>query len=216
MIGIYGGCFDPVHLGHLGVAKAAYTALQLERVFLVPLGLATHRQQPVASAGQRLHMLNLALDAYPAFEALDIEVAVQRPSYTIHTLQSLKQRYAEKRLCLLMGSDTFLLIDQWYQWQRLLDYAHIVVVQRQGHSCEIKGVVSEYLEHHQCKTEDVIEQPSHASQNPLSGNGIVWINADVPAVSSTEVRAAIANQLSLANLLTETVTQYIIGHQLYA
>ncbi len=133
MIGIFGGTFDPVHIGHLRTALEVYEALGLAELRLVPLGRAVHRAQPRFPAALRLEMLEAALAGQPGFEVDRREIDADRPSYTVDTLASLRRELGgEVSLCLLLGRDAFAAFHTWRQPKEILKLAHLVVMERPG------------------------------------------------------------------------------------
>ncbi len=132
MIGIFGGTFDPVHLGHLRTAADVRYALKLEQISLIPLRSPPHRDPPVASNAQRLEMLQAAVASDPDFVVDDRELKREGKSYTLDTLHSLKRELKDKTLCLLIGSDAFSHFPRWRQPDEILQLAHLVIMQRPG------------------------------------------------------------------------------------
>jgi len=130
-LGIFGGTFDPIHTAHLKLAEEAQRQLQLSGILWIPAGNPPHRPPPTASATDRLAMLRLALADHPDWQIDDAEVMSSAPSYTIHTLERLRDQRDEKRpLVLLMGTDAFLGLTTWHRWQDILQLAHIGVASR--------------------------------------------------------------------------------------
>ncbi len=133
MIGIFGGTFDPVHFGHLRTALDVYEALALDELRFIPLGNAVHRKQPGSSAARRLAMLQSAIASQPGFVVDEREMRNRRPSYTVHTLEDLRRELGEDLpLCLLLGRDAFDQFPDWHQPERILELAHLVVMDRPG------------------------------------------------------------------------------------
>ena len=132
MIGVLGGTFDPIHYGHLRPAKEALVTLGLDQLRFVPAARPPHRRSPVASAEQRLRMVELAVADEPCFVVDDREFGRPGPSYTVDTLISMREEFGERTLCLLMGTDAFDGLDTWHCWQRLPQLAHLVVMYRPG------------------------------------------------------------------------------------
>lgn len=130
MIGILGGTFDPVHYGHLRTALDVQQQLSLREVRFIPCGQPPHRYAPVASASQRLAMVRAAIAVRESFVADDREMKRDGPSYMVDTLKSLKHDFKSESLCLLLGTDAFNGLAQWYQWQDIFDFANIAVMQR--------------------------------------------------------------------------------------
>ena len=133
MIGIFGGTFDPVHLGHLRTALDVFEGLGLTELRLVPLGQAVHRKPPRFSAEARLAMLREAVADQPGFVVDDRELRSAEPSYTVTTLESFRAERGERiPLCLLMGRDAFAAFHTWHRPARILELAHLVVMERPG------------------------------------------------------------------------------------
>ena len=129
-LAVFGGTFDPVHVGHLRAAWEASEALDAE-VRMVPAKIPPHRPQPVASAGERAAMLRAALAGQDRLK-LDLrELDREGPSYTFDTLASLRQEIgAHRPLVLLIGADAFMGLSSWYRWRELFDLAHMCVLTR--------------------------------------------------------------------------------------
>ena len=137
-IGILGGTFDPVHHGHLRLALECLEQAQLAEVRLIPLHTPPHRQGVTASGEQRLKMLELATRDTTGLVVDDSELKRGGTSYTVDTLKLLREQFGQTPLCLIMGMDAFQTLNTWHQWQRLLDYAHILVADRPGKSTRIE------------------------------------------------------------------------------
>lgn len=132
MIGILGGTFDPVHYGHLRTALDVQEALGLNEIRLIPLRDPPHRSAPLAPASQRLALLRAAIKDNPGFAVDSRELERSGKSYSVDTLHSLKQEQPERVLCLLLGSDAFDGFPEWHEPERILQLAHLVVMQRPG------------------------------------------------------------------------------------
>ena len=129
-LAIFGGTFDPIHIGHLRAAWEASEALDAE-VRLLPAKIPPHRPQPIASASERAAMLRVALAAQTRL-GLDLrELERAGPSYTFDTLASLREEFGSARpLVLLIGADAFAGLAEWYRWRELFDLAHMCVLTR--------------------------------------------------------------------------------------
>jgi len=130
-LAIFGGTFDPVHLGHLSVAWEASELLDAE-VRLMPAGVPPHRVPPLASAPQRVAILRAALQGQSRLTMDTRELARGGPSYTIDTLIELRAEQGERPLVLLIGADAFAGLPSWHRWRELFDVAHIGVLSRPG------------------------------------------------------------------------------------
>jgi nicotinate-nucleotide adenylyltransferase len=130
-LALFGGTFDPVHLGHLSVAWEASELLDAE-VRLMPAHVPPHRHAPTASPAQRVAMLNAALQGQDRLTLDTRELRREGPSYTIHTLRELREEQGERPLVLLLGADAFANLPSWHSWRELFEYAHIGVLNRPG------------------------------------------------------------------------------------
>ncbi|MCX7033431.1 MAG: nicotinate-nucleotide adenylyltransferase [Arenimonas sp.] len=133
---LYGGTFDPVHAGHLAVARAAQAALGADVAFL-PAADPPHRQAPGASAAQRARMLELAIAGEPHFTVDRRELHRDGPSWTVDTLRGLRaERGPAAPLAWLVGADAFRGLPDWHHWRELFGLAHFVVAVRPGHGLD--------------------------------------------------------------------------------
>lgn len=139
-IGVYGGTFNPPHLGHMQAAEGAKAALGLDKLFLVPAAVPPHKTLPAGSPSpeERLQMLRLAAEDCPGLEVLDWELKREGPSYTVDTLRQLKKACPEDALYLLMGTDMFLSFDQWYQSREIASLATLVAFAREKPDTELE------------------------------------------------------------------------------
>jgi nicotinate-nucleotide adenylyltransferase len=130
-IGIFGGTFDPVHLGHLILAEQCREQARLDQVWFVPAARPPHKQdQPLTSFHHRVEMLTLAVAGQPAFRVEELEKDRSGPSYTVDTLDELHRRHPGNEWLLLIGSDTLHDLPNWYLPARILEQAGLVVVLR--------------------------------------------------------------------------------------
>ncbi len=130
-LAIFGGTFDPVHLGHLSVAWEASELLDAD-VHLLPASLPPHRPPPTASTAQRVAMLRAALQGQSRLALDTRELKREGPSYTIDTLLELRAEQGDRPLVLLIGADAFAGLPGWHRWHELFDLAHIGVLSRPG------------------------------------------------------------------------------------
>lgn len=131
-VGVFGGTFDPVHVGHLRTAFELRAALGLEEVRFIPCGQPPHRAPAVAPGALRLRMLAAALAGEPGFVADDRELRRPGPSYMVDTLAELRADLPGRPLCLLLGMDAFLGLPAWHRWEEIPALAHLVVAHRPG------------------------------------------------------------------------------------
>lgn len=143
-IGIFGGTFNPPHIGHIEAAKQAITALKLDILLLIPDKAAPHKTMPHGSASpeQRLEMLRLAVADIPGIRVSDMELTRDTPSYTYLTVEALRRRYPREELILLMGTDMFLSFHSWRNAQQILENVSLAVFYR-GEKGEIDAIRAE-------------------------------------------------------------------------
>ena len=202
-IGVYGGTFNPPHLGHLAAARAVFELLKLDRLLLIPAGLPPHKAMPSGSPTpeQRLEMTRLASEQLALgdkVEVLDMELRRQGKSFTSDTLAALKAKYPEDELWLLMGTDMFLTLPEWHAPEEILALAGIATFGRTEEDAE------ELLSH---QREKLYREYPGARIFTLTIPGVV-------EVSSTELREKLAKGKG-GNLLAPAVYGYILRNGLY-
>ncbi|WP_297475617.1 nicotinate-nucleotide adenylyltransferase [Ferrovum sp.] len=210
MIGVLGGTFDPIHDGHLAMARFARAQLDLSKVLLIPAGFPWQRQ-PRASAEDRLHMAELAVAQQPFIEVDAREIRRHTPTYTLDTLEELRTVYgSDQPFCLILGSDAFLNLPTWKEWMRVLDLAHVAVLCRPGFDLPIEHFIPPLREAWNARQSSVSD-----IRNSLGGRMIRLEMPPMP-ISSTQIRHALAHSLpSLESLLPPPVLNYIETHHLY-
>ena len=196
-IGIYGGTFNPPHLGHIQAAKSAVETLGLDRLLVIPDRIAPHKELPEGSAlpEQRLQMLQLALEGEEKIEASDLELRREGTSYTYQTVEQLHAQYPQDQLILLMGTDMFLSFHQWRFPERILNHAQLGVFYR--------GTPGERSDIEKRKQE--MEQQGHT---------VHLLQNEVVDISSTQLRRMLAFECA-APFLPKGVGDYIQSHGLY-
>jgi nicotinate-nucleotide adenylyltransferase len=211
-LALLGGTFDPVHWGHLRIASETAAALKLPEVRLIPSQRPVHRGAPGASSAERLAMLRLGVAQCPGLSVDDRELLRDTPSYTVLTLQSLRAEFPLRPLIWLIGVDAFLHIKQWYQWPKLFELAHFVVLNRPGFA--VSQVLSQALS-------DVWGGRLTRSPEALrtATHGLIYLHTVTPqSISATHIRhdiAAGASDAALQSFLPPTVLAYIRAHHLY-
>jgi nicotinate-nucleotide adenylyltransferase len=206
-LGLFGGTFDPVHRGHLDVARAARYALDLDDLWWLPAPAPPHRTRPQVSAYHRFAMVALALQAEAGMIVSDIEMNEPGPTYTSETLARLRAGGRQPgSLFFITGADAFRDIAQWRNYPGLLDAAHFVVISRPGAPA---AALSDQLP---VLAGRMVRDPREARDEPR----IVLVDAPTAAVSSTDVRRAAASGADLRSLVPASVATYIDRHRLYA
>lgn len=147
---LFGGTFDPVHLAHIGCAKAVSTLLS-GPVRLLPNAQPPHRDQPLSSSAHRLAMLALACEGEPALIVDDWELRQTGPSYSVDTLRHFRSAHAEagaahRPLILLVGADSFASLHRWHQWQAFPELCHLIVAPRPGAPRATDAVLDAFVE----------------------------------------------------------------------
>jgi len=131
-LGVFGGTFDPIHLGHLRAAEIVRESLGLDEVVFVPAGVPPHRGKPAAAGLDRYAMVALATSTQRAFLPSDVELAREGPSYTVETVAQLRARHPQAEVFLIVGSDNLPMIAEWREPERLLEMCTVAVVERPG------------------------------------------------------------------------------------
>jgi nicotinate-nucleotide adenylyltransferase len=208
LICLFGGTFDPVHLGHLHAARSVCRALRLERIHLLLSALPGHRDAPGASVEHRWRMLELACAGDPLLIADDREVRrarrLARPSWTVETLEEIRREAPTEPLLWVIGSDAFRGLPTWHRWQEVLDLAHLVVLRRPGVPLVLSGPLEALM--NERRTRDLPVGPA---------GSIRVLDLAMLPISATAARAALAAGGTADDLLPAPVCTYISRHHLY-
>ena len=215
-LGILGGTFNPIHLGHLAAAEEVRDRLKLEKVIFIPSFLPPHKiDEEIPSAVQRQEMVRLAIKGNAQFTVSDMEIRRGGRSYTIDTIEALRQAHPGSELYFLTGLDSFLEIRTWKDWDRLLTLCSFVVLSREGYR---------FRDIAQLGFLDVPEQELSAldarekDQVVITGESRPVYLERVPFydISSTDIRMRVREGRSIKYHLPEAVEHYIIENKLYA
>ena len=191
-LGIFGGTFDPPHVGHLALAEWAREELRLDRVLFVPAGAPPHKPGArLAATEHRVAMTRLAVRGNPAFRVSTIEARRAGPSYTADTVRSLAVRHPRSELWLLMGADMFATFDGWSRPGEIAAHAGLAVAPRPG------------------------ARRSRPSKWARRGRGTTFLGNPAMEVSSSAVRERARTRRSIRDLVPEAVARYIERHRLY-
>ncbi len=205
-IGILGGTFDPLHNGHLRPALEVCVRLGLDHVRLLPSRVPVHRPQPVASLEQRLSWLRQVAEEIPQFQLDLTEVERETPSWMVVTLEELGKKFPHTPLCLIVGMDAFLQIEQWHRWQSLFDHAHLVVTHRPGflqpHQGELAALLKERVSD---RTEALWKLPG------TEGGRVLFLEVTQLEISATAIREGIKRGDDPRFLLPDTIYHSVLS-----
>jgi nicotinate-nucleotide adenylyltransferase len=193
-LGILGGTFDPIHVGHLAAADAAIGCAYLDQVVFIPSAQPPHRGAATAPAEDRLAMTRLAVEGEPRYEVSDIEIKRGGVSYTSDTLTELHRARPGDELFLILGWDAARLFNTWHEPARVNALASVVIVGRPGTDTPT---------------------PSEVVAAGLDPERVIKCFVTTPDVSATELRNAVAAGQSVAGRLTPAVESYVANHHLY-
>jgi nicotinate-nucleotide adenylyltransferase len=207
-IGVLGGTFDPIHFGHLRTALELHQTLDLAEVRFVPCYQPVHRKSPIATPEQRFEMVRCAIYDEPALAVDDCEITRKGPSYSIETLEILRQKFPQTPLCLIMGIDAFLGFPSWHRYEEILSLAHLVIAHRPQYHIPSTGIITLLLK-------------ERLKQNPIalheSLGGYIVLHPVTPLeISATDIRKQITMGRNPRYLLPDNVYQYIQQNGVYS
>lgn len=206
-IGLLGGTFDPVHIGHLRAALEVKEQLALDEVRLLPSARPPHREQPQASAQQRLQLCQLAVKGVPGLSVDDRELRRATPSYTVDTLLELRDELgAAAQLFWLVGEDALAGLPTWHRWQELFELAHWVVLKRPDQAQAWSVELAAELARRSCSA-DQLHGPA---------GFVVFLQQPALMVSATDIRKRLAQGRSVRFLLADAVDEQIRAQHLYS
>ena len=206
-IAIFGGTFDPVHYGHLRAAAEVSEQLGVDDFRLLPAGQPPHRDATWAESRHRLAMLELALAPHADLSVDEREVERGGPSYMDETLDTIREESGDLPVLLCVGQDAANQLDEWHEWQRLLDLAHLVVMTRPDSEPRYSDRLKEHFEGR------FVDAPSDLMDH--AAGRICNVNITRLAISSTDIREQLAEGRNPRFLLPSTVLAYIRKHGLY-
>jgi nicotinate-nucleotide adenylyltransferase len=215
-IGILGGTFNPIHYGHLAAAEEVRERLKLDRILFIPSFRPPHKHEDdVPSAAHRMEMVRIAVRENATFETSDIEIKRRGKSFTVDTIESLKKSYPDAELYFITGVDSFLDIQTWNRWERLLSLCTFVVLSRPGYRFADLLKIGFLMQAEPQMTELDRGQRMHAEIH--AGTFTVYMEM-IPLydISSTDIRGRVKAGRSIKYLLPELVETYIIKYKLYA
>jgi nicotinate-nucleotide adenylyltransferase len=207
MLGLLGGTFDPIHVGHLRLAIEVRERLGLEQVRLMPAPRPRLRGAPRVDAHTRLRLLRAAVAGIPGLAVDDRELAAEGPTRTVHTLEDVRREQGERPVCLIIGTDAARRLDRWHDWRRLTELAHLVIARRPGARLPHKGAVADLITACRDDGEDAL------GRRPA---GVIRV-CDVPGldISATGIRERLATGRSIEFLVPEEVRHMLTDERLY-
>lgn len=206
---ILGGTFDPIHLGHVHVAREVLKKVDADEICIIPCNQSPHRAKAVASTKDRLAMAQLAAQEFSFLCVDDREIKRGGVSYMVDTLNSLHaEKNADIALCLIMGVDAFAEFTQWHKWRAIIKLAHLIVVNRPGYLLapheELKGLIDKH------KSDD----PDDLQRYPAGK--ILFLEIEPNPFSATLLRAHLrAGEEGIKDFLPKKVWEYIKQNSLY-
>lgn len=210
--GIIGGTFNPIHNGHLNIADELLINYQLDRIIFIPAALPPHKKDDaILSFAHRLTMVQLATAHYNQFEPSDIEAKRSDKSYSVDTLNVLHQLYPGDQFYFLIGMDSLKSLHTWYKYTHLFDLCHLVVARRPGVKNQTLDTVLPVAIREQFCYNSKLKTFCHNS-----GHQLIFLEDTFLDISSTQIRANIADNQAIDSLVPPSVAEYIKTHHLYA
>ena len=197
MIGIYGGSFDPVHLGHLQTATSIKNELNIDRLFMLPCFEPVHKKSLNYTSKQRLQMLDLAIKEFNSLEIDTREILRGGSSFMIDTLLDLKESFKNESICLIIGMDSFINFKTWKNWDKFSKLIHLVILPRNGNQPVSKSLI----------TFETVENIDKLKSN--SSGHLYFSNSQMIDISSSAIRGKIAANQNLDNLLPISIINFL-------
>jgi nicotinate-nucleotide adenylyltransferase len=215
MIGIYGGTFNPIHLGHLRAAEEVLEALGLDRMVFVPSARPPHKHETdgdvIAPAKLRLEWVEIAVRDNPRFEVDALEVEREGPSYLVDTLENLRRRHVGEEIVFVLGRDAFQDLGSWREPRRLLELAHFAVTTRPPVQA---GALSEWTP--DCVRDDLSFAPDgRSARHRRSGAWLRLLEITPLEISASDIRARLRDGASVRYLLPDAVAAAVVASGCY-
>lgn len=223
-IGLLGGTFDPVHIGHLAAALETREAFELDSVWFIPAAIPPHKKkhesgQLISSFEDRAAMLERAVTGRPGFVVSRIESERPQPSYTVDTLTLLRRQLGDRtKIFFIVGADAFTEIATWKDYTRLLMYADFVIISRPSFQLgKVEEAVRQYFKGYRHHAKECVWRPKECVWLPEDGRRgkIYFLEIKAIAVSSTEIRRKVHAGLPIHRLVPPAVAEYIREYRLY-
>jgi nicotinate-nucleotide adenylyltransferase len=216
-LGLLGGSFNPMHDGHLAIARQTREALELDQILYIPTSHPPHKPNgSLAPAQDRYEMVRLAIASDPAFAISDVEIRRPGKSYSIDTIRQLQQEYGpHTQLFFLIGLDAFLDFPSWRDPRTLLELCSFVVLSRPGLSFRSLSTVSLLPPIPYPSLADLDAGRTFRIEAQIGGQRLICLKQPPCPISASDIRARIRQGLPVANLLPPLVESYILRHHLY-
>ena len=199
LMGILGGTFDPVHLGHLQPALEVMQSAGLEQVRFLPNREPPHRQQPWLDTNTRRELIELAIADYEGFVFDDRELKREGPSYMVDTLTDMHHDFPDFTLCLMMGMDAFAGFTSWHRWQEILNLGHLIIMSRPG------VVLPQFGEYQSMLASRMTEDPLDLTKSQQGQ--ILLQSVTLVDISATQIRQYLSSGDSIQNLVPESIRE---------
>ncbi len=187
-IGIYGGTFDPIHLGHLITAQAVCEMRNLDKIIFIPSFISPHKTDRISSSPRhRINMLKLAINDIPYFDYSDVEIKKKDISYSIDTIQSLKPVY--ENIELIIGYDNLITFDTWKEPVKILELVNLIVMRR-----NVK--------------QEIFQRKKYFDK-------VIFVDTPLIEIYGTDIRERVRNNMNINFLVPQKVMAYIYKHNLY-
>lgn len=185
-IGIYGGSFDPPHYGHKNIAEFVIEKLNLDKLLIVPVGIASHGKDSLTSSEERMKMCKMTFGEIQKAEVSSIEIDMEGISYTFKTLEAVIEKYgSEHEYFEIIGEDSANYFDKWREYKKILELSTVVVLKRKGY-------------------ENIVNSPK-----------ILIVDNPYFDISSTEIKNRIKNDIDISEFLTKETMEFIKNKNLY-
>lgn len=206
-IGLLGGTFDPIHIGHLRMALEIQEIFQLEKIHVIPCYEPVHRPHPCASPEQRFEMVKCAVQDMPNFIADPREIKRAKSSYTIDTITEMRHEMPNTPLCLLLGVDAFLDFPNWHRYEKILECAHLIIAHRPNYHLPTEGLIADLLKVR-------LDNNSINMREKLGGK--IWLQPITALeISSSTIRSQLSNKKNPKYLVPDVIYQYIKQYEIY-
>lgn len=207
-VGVFGGAFDPPHNTHAALIGLALAQLQLDELRVIPTGQAWHKARSLSPAADRLAMAELAFSKIPRVAVDARETQRAGPSYTVDTLQELRQEDPDAELVLLIGGDQARALSTWHRWHEILKFATICVADRSDQT----GAGGTFDPLNQA---NAVKSASECLSDCPPGARFMRLQMPLSPVSASDIRARVAARQSIDSLVCEPVARYIVHHHLF-